>query len=98
MTLTDYECKVLEGILASEFHNNLEGRDCVGNAVWTFSALAPLGKEVLPRAVSAGGVVASLSKKGLAIVGRDGKRRNEEWISITQEGYDALMQARKEQV
>lgn len=76
--ITAKEMEVLKAIVASDYQMR---SNPVGEYVWSWSA-NPFDS---PR--SLGGVVASLSKKGLVTQSGDGE---EACLAITQAGYDVL--------
>jgi len=82
--VTAKELALLQGVVRSEFQ---DGRNPVGNAVWSWSATENAG-EAITSARSAGGVAASLAKKGLVTI--SDASDTEACIAITQRGYDVL--------
>jgi hypothetical protein len=77
--ITNKELLALKGILASDF---LDGDPPVGKWVWSWSA------NPFESAKSFGGVVASLTKKGLAQ--QSGDTGKDACVAITQAGVDAV--------
>ncbi len=85
MTLTANERLMLEAILDSEYHTEIDEKDRIGTSVWSFSANPFKNKR------TASGVASSLNKKGFA---NSYLYDVDEVISITQEGFDALVKQR----
>ena len=83
--LTANETQMLQAILDSDYQDGNEGAECVGEAVWSWSANPFESKR------TASGVASSLGKKGFAKSYDDG---DENVIYITQAGYDALVEKR----
>ena len=77
MTLTDKELQVLQGIVDSEYQDEEDPCHC---PVWAWSATGNLGK-------SAGGVVASLVKKGFVV---SDDYDGEDVLTLLPAGMDAL--------
>ncbi len=78
--LTPKERALLSAISTDQY---LDGQDPVGTPVWTWSPCLDFG-------ASAGGIVASLLKKGLVGIDHDDPDPDEHTIWITQKGADAL--------
>ncbi len=77
-TITEKERALLTAIRDDEFQ---DGQCPVGNPVWSFSPCGQFG-------TSAGGIMASLVKKGLA--GADDHGYSDPVCWVTQEGCDAI--------
>ena len=88
MAITRKEYAMLLGIVNSEFQ---DGGNPVGKFMWSWSVTNNAGDEIKSKR-SAGGIVASLVKKGLALQDDDD---DDACIAITQAGYDALVAAGK---
>ncbi len=82
MKITPKGMRALKGIRDSEFH---DGQNPVGNPVWSWSCNPFSGDEEK----SFGGVVKTLIKHGL--VKSDGGFGDEACLTLTQAGYDALI-------
>ena len=83
--LTRNEEAMLEAILASDFQDT---ENPVGHMVWSFDPCDGFG-------TSAGGIMASLVKKGLADVHVNYDDEGNSTCWITQAGLDALTAGRK---
>ena len=82
---TPMERAALAGILASDYQDDVEP---IGVAVWTWDVWSSGdAAEITP--ASRGGVVASLSKKGLVTI-QDARGDDDETIAITTKGLAAL--------
>lgn len=71
--LTTKEALVLKAISTDCFMDGAEGKDAVGKYVWADTGADHIRDETKLDAASIGGIVASLSKKGLISYNHDGQ-------------------------
>lgn len=91
--MTKLERIYLIAIIESDFNwgSGYAGRDTIGNPVWAFDPAERFAADAGKPASSAGGVAASLQKKGLAFTSTFDHPDDENTIHITEAGYDALI-------